>query len=578
VTIPTQAKSQAHLLFAALGVCLAGFAAEARADGLDDLAQEFWAWRAVQQPLSHDDIPRIERPVDWIPDWSHATVERRRQQLAAFEARWKALDSAQFAVPRHVDYRLVGSALARVRWELDITRGWRRNPTFYVAQTLGGIFELLLPPPPFDATRDRQLLLRMRSIPATIEAAKQNLDEAIRPFAELGIAELKDVRARLATVSKELTPVLTPTTARDLTAATELATAALEGYRDWLQERLPSMAADTAVGREPYVWFLSNVALVPYLPEELLAMGRQEWERAATFETYEKNRNHGLPQLPIFPTVEAHLKKEAEDEEAVRRFLDEKRLLTVPSWVKHYRNLLLPPYLAPLTSMGVTDDLTGPSRLGDDGVHYIRKPAADLPYFYLSMARDPRGIIVHEGVPGHYFQMVVSWAHENPIRRHYYDSNSNEGIGFYAEEMMLQAGLFDDLPRSREIIYNFMRLRALRVEVDVRLATGEFSIAQAADYLARTVPMDRATALEEAAWFAAGPGQAITYQIGKLQIVRLLADARRAKGDAFDLRAFHDFVWKNGNVPLSLQRWELLGQRDDVDLIERHAASSAPRP
>jgi uncharacterized protein (DUF885 family) len=210
-------------------------------------------------------------------------------------------------------------------------------------------------------------------------------------------------------------------------------------------------------------------------------------------------------------------------------------------------------------------------------VHYIRRPSPDLPYFYRSMARDPRGIIVHEGVPGHYFQMVVSWAHENPIRRHYYDSNSNEGIGFYAEEMMLQAGLFDDLPRSREIIYNFMRLRALRVEVDVRLATGEFSIPAAADYLAKTVPMDRATALEEAAWFAAGPGQGITYQIGKLQILRLLADARRLRGDAFDLRAFHDFVWKNGNVPLSLQRWELLGLRDDVDVIDRHAAAVATR-
>jgi uncharacterized protein (DUF885 family) len=102
------------------------------------------------------------------------------------------------------------------------------------------------------------------------------------------------------------------------------------------------------------------------------------------------------------------------------------------------------------------------------------------------------------------------------------------------------------------------------VEVDVRLATGEFSIPQAADYLAQTVPMDRETALEEAASFAAGPGQAITYQIGKVQIVRMLADARRARGEAFSLQAFHDYLWKNGNVPLSLLRWEWLG--DDSEL------------
>ena len=72
---------------------------------------------------------------------------------------------------------------------------------------------------------------------------------------------------------------------------------------------------------------------------------------------------------------------------------------------------------------------------------------------------------------------------------------------------------------------------------------------------------------EEAAAFAAGPGQAITYQIGKLQIIRMLADTRRTQGPGFSLRAFHDFVWKNGNVPLSLQRWELLGDRSEVDRL-----------
>jgi uncharacterized protein (DUF885 family) len=130
-------------------------------------------------------------------------------------------------------------------------------------------------------------------------------------------------------------------------------------------------------------------------------------------------------------------------------------------------------------------------------------------------------------------------------------------------------GLFDDSPKTREMIWNYMRLRALRVEVDVRLALGTFTVEEAAKYLETAVPMDPATARAEAASFASTPGFAIGYQIGKLQIVRLLAEARRQKGEAFDLRAFHDFVWKNGNVPLTLQRWELLGQRDEIDALDR---------
>jgi uncharacterized protein (DUF885 family) len=168
-------------------------------------------------------------------------------------------------------------------------------------------------------------------------------------------------------------------------------------------------------------------------------------------------------------------------------------------------------------------------------------------------------MIAHEGV--HYYQLARSWAHPDPIRRFYYDSGPNEGIGFYAEEMLLQAGLFEDTPRSREIIYNLMRLRAVRVEVDVRLALGSLTIETAADELARRVPMDVETAREEAAFFASEPGQAITYQMGKLQILGFLADARRAQGDTFNLRAFHDGLWVNGNVPIALQRWEALGSQ-----------------
>jgi uncharacterized protein (DUF885 family) len=125
--------------------------------------------------------------------------------------------------------------------------------------------------------------------------------------------------------------------------------------------------------------------------------------------------------------------------------------------------------------------------------------------------------------------------------------------------MMLQAGLFDDSPHTRESIYNFMRLRALRVEVDVKLALGEFTLEQAARYLEEKVPMDENTARQEAIAFSTGPGQAITYQIGKLQIVKFLAEARMQQSEKFNLRAFHDFVWKNGNVPISLQGWEYLG-------------------
>jgi uncharacterized protein (DUF885 family) len=179
---------------------------------------------------------------------------------------------------------------------------------------------------------------------------------------------------------------------------------------------------------------------------------------------------------------------------------------------------------------------------------------------------------MHEGA--HYQQLALSWALENPLRRHYYDSGPNEGIAFYNEEMLLQAGLFDDSPRMREIVYRFLRLRALRVEFDVGLCTGELDVPGAIQYLVDNVPMDPETAEWETGFSASIPGFALTYQIGKLQLVRFLADAARTLGDEFDLHAFHDYVWQNGNIPLALLRWEYLGLRDELDIVDAARTST----
>ena len=537
----------------------------ARGDSLDELGASFWQWRAQEQPFSSDDIPRIERPDGFVSDWRGATVARRLAELGEFERRYRALaPSAAAPLAVKVDHRLIGSALARVRWELEVQEGWRRNPAFYVDQTLGAVTALLLPPPPFASARQQEIVKRLQAIPGTLQAARENLTELRAPFAQLAIDALEHVDERLAQVEAALAPLFAVANRQALHQAMPAAVRALGEYRSWLESRRGAARADTAVGREAYVFFLRNVALLPFTPEELLAMGRQEWGRAVSFEAYQHTRNAGLPPAPLFADAAAQIAAEKRDEEQVRAFLVAHHILSVPEGLRHYRNLLLPPYLAPLSELTEMDDLTGPSRLDQDGTSYIRPPHAVLGFFDLSKARDPRPIIVHEGVPGHYFQLCLGWRNPDPIRRHYYDSAANEGIGFYAEEMMLQAGYFDDNPHTRETIYSFMRLRALRVEVDIKLALGEFSLAQASAYLASTVPMDPQTARAEAAFFATGPGQAISYQIGKLQILKLLADTRRARGTDFSLQSFHDFVWRNGNVPLALQRWELLEDPSEV--------------
>jgi uncharacterized protein (DUF885 family) len=542
--------------FAVLLVARIGCAAEDFAT-LGKLADDFWAWRAKNAPFSSDDVNRIERP-GGTRDWSQAAIERRGKELTEFEARWKKIDSKDWPIPQKVDYRLIGSAVARAEWELDVNPRWKRDPTFYLEQTLTPLLEALTVPGPYDAPRSREILTRIENIPAILQQGEANLAKPPAPFAAVAIQQLEGVRERLRAMTASLRPATT-LNEKELNDAASRAADALEHFRARLQERLPSLPKETALGRDVYVFFLQSVALAPYVPEELLAMGRQEWNRAVAFEGYEQERNRKVPPLTMAKDSDSWIKDAAAKELAIRKFLDEHGILSVPDWMQHYTLRPMPEYLHALAGFGETDDFTSASRLKENCVRYVDPPTGNLGYFWRATAQDPRPIIVHEGIPGHYFQLCLSWKHEDPIRRHYYDSGANEGIGFYAEEMMLQAGLFDDSPHTREIIYSFMRLRALRVEVDVKLALGEFTLEQAAKYLEEKVPMDPATARQEAIFFSTAPGQAISYQIGKLQITKFVAEARMQKADKFNLRAFHDFLWKNGNVPIALQRWEYLG-------------------
>jgi uncharacterized protein (DUF885 family) len=525
-------------------------------DSVEKLADDFWRWRAQYQPFNTDDIPRIERADGRKRSWSAASVTQQKQELAQFDARWKALGSQKRPTAQQVDYRLLGSALARVHWELDVNRRWQRDPTFYVEQTMTAVLEMLLPPPPFDSTRAHELILRLQNIPSLLAEGEANLQHPAAPFARLAVDSLADIRGSLAVVLREVGPMLPDPERAQLRPAIESATAGLESYRAWLQQRLPSMSEQTAVGREAYVFFFENVALYPFSPEQLLEMSRQEWARSVSSEQLERQHNQSVPRLKMFPDIDAQVRRTTETESQVRNYLVTRGLLSVPEGFPHYTIRPMPAYLAALGNFGELDDFTGPSRLRDDCVRWTANPSDLLGYFANANAHDPRPDLVHEGVPGHYMQLWLGWNHPDPVRRHYYDSGANEGLGFYAEEMMTEAGLFDDSPHTREIIDNFMRLRALRVEVDVKLALGQFTLDQAAAYLAERLPMDPATARSEAALFATQPGQAISYQAGKLQIVKFLADARAQAGDRFDLRAFQDFVWQNGNVPVELQREE----------------------
>jgi len=339
------------------------------------LATEFFEWRRSQQPVGGDDIPRVERPTGWAPDFSPSALESYRQRYQEFFNAVEKLDTSGWNVAAKVDTRLLRAAIQRVHWELEVLQAPQRNPLFYVQQTLGSVFELLIISSPMDDQRAREILLRLEHAPETLQAARSNLNRAVRPFAEIAIASLSDVELRLNQLEHALAPQF-PAELRDrLGRAVAQSNRALQDYSAWLHANLDGMQTAFAIGPHAYQWFLTNVALIPNSPDELLAQGSQAWHRAVAWEVLEQNRNRDVPPLAVFETSERQIQASFLKENEIRAFLESRDLMTVPDWLMHYRHRQMPAHLEPLAFLGVTDDLTSETRLDEDAYSYIREPS-----------------------------------------------------------------------------------------------------------------------------------------------------------------------------------------------------------
>src|SRR5438876_1326335 len=260
------------LLLLPRGICGQTPSAIPIEDTLDKLASDFWSWRAKYAAFTGDDVNRLERP-GGVRDWSAAAIDKRSRDLKDFDARYQKIDASGWPVPQQVNYRLIGSALSRVHWELNINPRWKRDPTFYIEQTLTPVVEALTVPGPFNAERSREILTRIENIPAILRDGEVNLASPPAPFATVTVQALENIRDHLRKMASALRPATT-LTEQELFGATDRAADALEQYHRHLEEKLSALPKETALGRDAYIFFLQNVAISPYSPEQLLAMGR----------------------------------------------------------------------------------------------------------------------------------------------------------------------------------------------------------------------------------------------------------------------------------------------------------------
>ena len=185
--------------------------------------------------------------------------------------------------------------------------------------------------------------------------------------------------------------------------------------------------------------------------------------------------------------------------------------------------------------------------------------------------RDPEVMRTH----GYHWFDKARMAHDphpSPIRReallyNIFDTRT-EGHATGWEELMMQAGMLDSRPRSRELVYILLAERAARALGDLRMHSNEMTLEQAAAFASAHTPrgwlsLQGALVRDEQFLYLQQPAYGTSYLIGKIEIEKLLAERKRQQGDAFRMRTFMDELNAAGLIPASLLRWELTGQMPD---------------
>ncbi|MCL1113513.1 DUF885 domain-containing protein [Shewanella basaltis] len=160
---------------------------------------------------------------------------------------------------------------------------------------------------------------------------------------------------------------------------------------------------------------------------------------------------------------------------------------------------------------------------------------------------------LHEAAPGHHFQIAIKQELTDvpQFQRFQGYTAFEEGWALYAEYLGIEMGVFSDPYQYFGKLSDEM-LRAMRLVVDTGLHAKGWSREQAIQYMKDNSPMAESDIVAEVERYMAIPGQALSYKVGQLTILRLRADAEKALGDKFDLKGFHDQLLTTGSLPMAV--------------------------
>ncbi len=535
---------------------------------LHKLAQEYYTWRNQQYPVTSSDSG-LHTWDNRLTDYSLSAILARRLQVKETLAKVRAMPTANWSKEDRIDWLLFRAQLDSIDFFNRVMNFEQTDPQVYVNECSNGIFSLLKKEYDTPSNRAIAATARLKQMPFVIELGKANLTKPVRIYAQLAIDSARSIDSLFTDSLMTLAKDLSPAERNELVKARDAAIQSIHGFADWLEKRLPGMVPFKPMGEDNYNYILKDLYYLPLDAKQVEMLGQAELARYRALESLLPDPSLADPNPARSANIpkdqEAFLKAYESRQTEMIDFMKTNRLISLPPYLGRFEIRQLPEAFKP-TSPGGFMNAPGLYDKDSSGFYFIPTYNPQSKNFYIRAAiEDPRPILGHEGIPGHFLQISVANHLNNEIRRQHGDGVFVEGWALYGEEMLMRAGLYPNNSASQGQILRLSRYRAARIGVDVNLHTGRWTFAQAVNYFMEAGGLDREAATGEAAGAAASPTQKITYMVGKWQIMRLLGKYRDKQGANFRLGQFHDDLIKNGSLPLSMVEWILLDDPASLD-------------
>ena len=563
------------LLLVAFADVASARANQAEADAaLQKLADEFIHGTLLFRPLYGVGLGLHEYD-GLVPNYSRASLDAELRRLKDFDTRFAAFAQRKMlTTAAELDYRMLQLAVRQSLFDFDEAHAFDKNPMTY-ADALDFNVYLKRDFAPL-ADRLRSIIKLARATPGFLASARENLvDPLPKPKVELAI---EMARGAAAFLTKDLVNAVRSVTDEKLLADFREANAdAIKAFREfttWLEkEKLPLADNHFALGEERYRKFLATRDTITLAPEKILEIGLAELKReqaifaeAVKIAAPGKAPHEAMRELQRdHPTADALIPDTKRNLEAIRRFLVEREIITIPSEVR--ATVAETPAYQRAGSFA-SMDAPGPfEKRGAEAYYYVTpvepewsdKEKDEWLGAFNHYTADV--VSIHEAYPGHYTQFLhLNASPVSRVQKIFGSYAFIEGWAHYTEQMLIDEGFGGRgvegakyrLAQSDEAL-----LRICRLCVSIKMHCHGMSVDEATRFFRDNCYYEEKPARQEALRGTFDPGY-LFYTLGKLQLLKLRRDFEKQEGANFSLKKFHDAVCDHGQMPIRFLREILL--------------------